>query len=325
MRILVTLPAFTPAAAEILQQSAELRFVPSDREAVRSEISGCDAAVIGLGVKFDRELLSSAHKLACIATATTGLDHIDLEAARERGVQVLSLRGEDTLLGTITGTAELALGLLLALVRGIPQAHQSVVHHGEWNRERFRGSSISGRTVGIVGLGRLGRQFAKMIQGLRANVCYFDPYVPAQMHPDFKKVEFGELLETSFAISIHTHLTEDTARMFGAPALARMKRGTYLVNTARGGIVDEMALLFALQSGQVGGYATDVLDGEINFEKGGAGEHPIVAYARSNPNVVVTPHIGGMTQDSREATDLFIAQKLHALISGAAFAYGSHR
>ncbi|MEK7856876.1 MAG: NAD(P)-dependent oxidoreductase, partial [Acidobacteriota bacterium] len=276
-------------------------------------------------------------------------DHVDIEVARERGIEVLSLRGEEEFLSSITGTAELAFGLLIDLARRVPWALRAVERY-EWNREQFRGHSFSGKTLGIVGLGRLGRIMTRQAAGFGVRVIFFDPYVAApsprffSSTPDVSpspvvvsaktttgssstsgvfpknrdessaleavKVNLDTLLSESDAISIHVHLTHETEGMFGEREFEQMKPSAYLVNTSRGKIVDERALLFALEQNKIAGYGTDVLADELSFETAGFAHHPLVEYAKTHENLLIVPHIGGMTVESRAATDIFIAQKL---------------
>jgi D-3-phosphoglycerate dehydrogenase len=286
---------------------------PSQSELV--DIIGVyDAALIGLGLNFDRPILKLAGKLRAIATATTGLDHVDVDFARERNVAVLSLRGENEFLNSITGTAELALGLMIELVRRLPWAFDSVKQY-QWNRDDFKGISLFGKTLGIVGLGRLGSMMTRYGQALGMRVMFHDPSQSAVA--GYEKVEFAELLERSDVISIHVHLKPDTENLFDAAALARMKPCAYLVNTARGKIVDETAVLAALKSGRLAGYATDVLADELSFAQEDFSRHELVEYAKEHQNLIIVPHIGGMTTDSRIATDVFIAKKLARYLTGS--------
>lgn len=319
VKILSTMPHLTPEALEILKALGEVVEVDATNEAAAEAIADCDAAFVGLGVNFDAGLLSKAPKLRIIATATTGLDHIDSAHAEAAGIKILSLRGEDAFLDTITGTAELALGLMISLSRHIPRAHAHVVDEGGWDREAFRGQSLYGKTVGSVGMGRLGRILARAAEGLRMKVVFTDPNVAEGVYPHHERMDLDGLLATSDFVVINVHLKDDTRHMFSSDAFAKMKDSAYLINTARGGIVDEPALIEALEKGEIAGYGTDVLDGEVDFGTGAAGQHPLVALARRRDNILILPHIGGMTSDSRAATDIFMAKKLvHTLKSASA-------
>lgn len=310
--ILVTLgSAFTPAAYAALEAVAEVDVRLPSQEELAETLQQYDAVLIGLGLQFTAEALRGNNRLKTIATATTGLDHIDLQAAEEQGIAIVSLRGEDEFLHTITGTAELAWGLLIALWRQVLPAAASVARY-EWNREAFRGHNAYGQTLGIVGLGRLGSWMARYGNAFGMRVMAYDPEADEQRFADcgVERVGFDALLAESDAVSIHVHLTAQTERMFNAAAFQRMKDSAVLINTARGNIVDEAALLNALQQKTVAGYATDVLADELQFAKTGMQGNGLVEYAKAHDNCLIVPHIGGMTHESREATDLFMARKL---------------
>jgi D-3-phosphoglycerate dehydrogenase / 2-oxoglutarate reductase len=310
MKILVTIPNITPEALTLLEGAGEVLVVSPERKAVMEAIPDCDAAFIGLGVVFDKELLSRAPLLKVIATATTGLDHIDLMEAEKRGVEVLSLRGEDAFLDTITGTAELALAFMLSLARRLGRAHRHVVEDGLWRREDFRGQSLYGKTLGIVGMGRLGSILARAADGLRMRVVFSDTTVREGPIAHHTRIELEELLRVSDFVSIHVHLHDDTRGIFSTSAFKAMKPSAYLINTSRGDIVDEAALIEALRAGEIAGYATDVLAGEGAFGDRVPLSHPLIELARDHESVLIVPHLGGMTEDSRRATDVFMADKL---------------
>ncbi len=309
--------AFADEGKAILKKIGDVTYAQMDQSALPEVIDGYDAALIGLGLNFDKPVLGAAKKLKVIATATTGLDHIDVSYAKEKGIEVLSLRGEDAFLDTITGTAELAWGLLIDLVRRVPAAFDSVKKY-EWKRDNFKGISLRGKTLGIVGLGRLGKMTARYGKAFGMKVVYADPTQDPHAFPDYEKVTFDELLAQSDCVSIHVHLLPETENMFDTAAFKRMKAGAYLVNTARGKIVDEKAVFIALQGGRLAGYATDVLADELSFETSGFKRHPLVEYAKTHDNCLVVPHIGGMTTDSREATDVFMAEKLARFLAARA-------
>ena len=307
--------AFTDEGKVILEKLGRVDYiVPSQTDLIKI-IGDYDAVLIGLANDFNRVVLEKAGKLKVIATATTGLDHIDLKSAKARNIEVLSLRGENEFLKTITGTAELAWGLILSLARSIPQAFESVRDRREWRRERWLGMNLYGKTLGIVGLGRLGDMVARFGQAFGMKVIFCDPNVDDKTYPEYSKVSFEQLLVQSDVISIHVHLNEQTENMFGPRQLASMKPGAILINTSRGRIVDEKAVINSLESAHLGGYGTDVLTDELKFkEKVPAGE-PLLKYARRHRNLIVLPHIGGMTKESRVATDVFMARKLADFLS----------
>ena len=184
------------------------------------------------------------------------------------------------------------------------------VKNYRWDRESFRGRNLYGLTLGVIGLGRLGKWMARYGNAFGMDVLYHDPkLLTSNVDSLGTEASFDELLQKSDVISIHVHLNKETENMFNAEVFKKMKNTAYLINTARGDIVHEGDLLNALQSQEIAGYGTDVLAGELNFNKEFS-KHPLVEYAKESRNVIIVPHIGGMTVESRERTDIFIAEKL---------------
>lgn len=253
-----------------------------------------DAVLTSLAVQTRQSALSRAQELRVIATATTGLDHIDIEYAAANEIKVLSLKGDVNFLRRVTATAELAWGLLLATVRKIPSAVESA-KRGEWDRERFLGSQLSGKTLGVVGYGRLGAMVANygLTFGMRVLTCDKQPLSTAD---SIEQVDFRHLLCESDVVSIHVPLNEETQGMFDHSSLAMLKEGAVVINTSRGAVIDETALLDALKSGRLGGVGLDVIDGEWCQD---LASHPLIQYARTHSNLIVLPHIGGVTYESQ--------------------------
>jgi len=300
---------YTEKATEALNQLGEVDYFDVTQDKLLEIIEKYDIAVIGLGLAFDKSVLEKAKNLKVIATATTGLDHIDTNHAQSRSIAILSLKGENEFLDTITGTAELACGLMMDLLRFTPQAFDSVKNY-EWDREKFRGRTLHGKTLGIVGMGRLGKWMARYGDAFGMNVIFCDPYVEKSPLAGPKKVSFDELLERSDVISIHVPLNKETEGVFNRDVFLKMKNTVYVVNTSRGRVVNENDLLKALKRKEIAGYATDVLADELSFAEKGLANHPLIEYAKENNNVIIVPHLGGMTHESRERTDIFIAEKL---------------
>lgn len=301
---------YTTQAKQILESFGEVDYVSWNQDELVENIEAYDIAIIGLGLNFTADVLQKATHLKAIGTATTGLDHIDREVAKEKGIEVLSLRGETEFLETITGTAELGWGILLDLLRGISHGFESVKNY-EWDRERFRGTELRGKTLGVIGLGRLGKMTARYGKAFYMNTVAHDPYVGDTVFEDLeiKKVSFEECLKTADVLSINVHLNDETENMIDAQALQLMKSTAFVLNTARGKIVDETAMLEALQNKTIAGYATDVLAGELGFAEKFE-SNLLVDYAKQNTNCIIAPHLGGVTHESRAATDVFIAQKV---------------
>jgi D-3-phosphoglycerate dehydrogenase len=310
MRVLVAEPLdFSPAAVDILRRLGEVELRRCDREGLARAFGEYDAVWFRLAHRIDAALLGARPRCKVLATPVTGLDHIDLDACRARGVRVVSLRGEVEFLKNVRATAELTVGLVLALLRKLPQAAASV-KDGVWNRDLFRGSELYGKTAGIVGVGRLGTIVAGYLRAFGMTVLGADP------RADFptgvcERVELDELLRRSDVVSLHVSYGPETRHLIGDRELRLMKRDAVLVNTSRGGVVDEVALLDALRARRITGAALDVLDGEPAID----GEHPVVAFAREHDHVLVVPHIGGNTRDSFEKTEVFLAQRVVEALS----------
>jgi len=268
-----------------------------------------DVVITRLTYSIDKEFVAKLPKLKVLVSATTGLDHIDLAYLDQRNIELLSLRGETEFLNTITATAELTWGLLLALVRQISAAFMDV-KSGKWRREPFRGIELKGKVLGVVGYGRLGRMVAKYGKAFGMNVMAYDPFVS----PDdsINLVSFNELLQQSDIVSLHVPY-DNNIGFFDKNVFSMMKKGAILLNTSRGQIIDEGALLSVLQNNHLSGAALDVLASEEIMREGKENwplSDPLLQYADKNKNLIIVPHIGGWTTDSAHATELFMANKL---------------
>lgn len=299
-------PKFADLGKDILSRLGAVDYRNLTQIQLEEAIEDYDILFVQLGLNVDERVIDRGKKLKVIATATTGLDHIAVEYAKKKGIQIISLRGEDEFLRTIPGTAELAFGLIIALYRKIPFAFESVKRN-EWNREGYRGHNLRGKTLGILGLGRLGKMMAAYGAAFGMRVIAHDPQVTDA------RATFDELLRESDVLTVHIHLTLETENLLGRASFQKMKRGALLINTARGKIVNEVDVINALEDGQLGGYGADVLADELSFGATFA-SNPLVEYAKTHENVIIVPHIGGMTYESREATDTFIAEKLEKLL-----------
>jgi D-3-phosphoglycerate dehydrogenase len=268
-------------------------------------ISEFDAFLTSLTVQTNRDVLDRATRLKVVATPSTGTDHIDVAEAQRRGIVVLSLKDDIEFLRTVTATAELAWGLLLAVVRRLPAATRAA-REGRWGRDEFRGRQLSGKTLGVVGYGRLGTMVAEYGRafGMRTIVCDEKEVAPpAGIH----QVSFHELLAKADVVSIHVHLSESTRRLFDTAVFRRMKPEAVLINTSRGAVIDEGALLDALTSKRLAGAGVDVIDGEWRDD---LDRHPLIRYANEHDNLVITPHIGGVTWESQARAYERIVQTL---------------
>lgn len=307
---------YSGEARFILNQIGRLVEQNMERNELLRRIYEFDVLIVRLRHQVDEELMNAASNLKVIVSATTGLDHIDMDCAASKNIAVLSLRSEVEFLKTIPATAELTWGLLLALTRNIPSAHVSVLN-GQWQRDRFKGHELSGKRLGILGLGRIGEKVARYGLAFGMQVAAYDSRRKDAMPGVEMKESMEALLCETDILSIHVPLNDETANMVGAKELNLLPRGSYLVNTARGAIVDETTLLDALKSGHLAGAALDVLSGERT-----KGNSPLIEHARAHSNLLLTPHIGGATHESMRATEIFMANKLkdhvERLLSNAA-------
>jgi D-3-phosphoglycerate dehydrogenase len=298
---------YSPEARSILESFATVDEQRMTRTELLDTIGDYDALIVRLDYTIDKEVFEHADNLDAIATATTGLNHIDTEAAADHGVEVICLRGEREFLNSIYATAEHAWALLLACIRNLPAATTHVVEGG-WNRDQFKGHEVHDATLGVLGYGRLGSKVAKYGDAFGMDVMAHDPNVSNGKYATF--VGFDELLQRADYLSIHVPYNESTEKLIGTSELALMKEGSYLVNTSRGEIIDEEALLTSLESGQLAGAALDVLRGEYTDEQDWVKTDPLVEYAESHSELIITPHIAGATYESMEKTEIFIAEKL---------------
>lgn len=299
--------AHLPETRAILEGAFELRVVrPATTEAVAGALPEADAYYAALETRLTDELLALAPRLKAIATPSTGLDHLDLNAIDRRGIAVFGLKDERELLDRITATAELAWALTLACVRHLPAAFDAA-RAGYWARDALRGHQLAYKTFGIVGCGRLGTMVADYARAFRMTVLGCD--VRDLRLADVELVDFDTLLRRADVVSIHIHLTEENRGLFNHAVIGRMKPGSVLINTSRGAIVDESAVLDALEIGHLGAYGTDVIDGEWRDD---LDQHPLIVYARHHENCVITPHIGGVTHESQAMAYGHAARRLVA-------------
>ena len=237
----------------------------------------------------DKEVLEDSH-LKVINTCSTGLNHIDLDYCKEHKIDVWSLKKDYEVINDLPSTSELAFGLMLSLMRNIPKSFHSV-RDGNWDYEPYVGHQIKGKTVGVIGYGRLGKIMCRLFDGWGVDTFVYDPYVDVDVEKDFE-VDLTTLLEYSDVIFLHTHVTGETRGMVDDEFLSKMKQGSYLVNTARGELVDEGSIIKSIEQGHLKGYGTDVIKDEF----GDIQNSKLVEFSiNPNNNVVITPHIGGMT------------------------------
>jgi len=271
-------------------------------DALREALAGCHGLVIRSGTQVTAEALEGAEALQVIGRAGAGVDNVDVQAATRRGIVVMNTPG-----GNAVSACELTLAMMLALARRVPQACARV-KAGEWPHKEFKGTELHGKCLGIVGLGRIGSEVARRALAFGMQVVACDPFVTEERarRLEVRLVELPELFATSDFITLHSPKTRDTDRLINADTLATMKDGVFLINCARGGIVDEAALADALRSGKVGGAALDV------FATEPPGDSPLLAF----DSVIATPHLGATTREAQTKVAVQIAQQVADYLAG---------
>jgi len=265
-----------------------------------------EAIIAPLGYYLGKEKIDHCPKLKVIGSNTTGDPHIDVNYAGKRGIKVITLKGRDDFLRTITPTAELTWGLVIAVTRRMIPAAMAA-KNGDWSRWPYGGEQMLSRMrLGVAGLGRLGSLVANYGISFGMSVQYYDPYVASE-NPLIHRVDTLEkLVAKNDVISVHIPHEKETEKLFDRSVFSKFKRGSFFVNTSRGEIVNEKALVDALLENRIAGAAVDVLDGE--FEPGFGkhiSNHPLIRYAQSHDNLILTPHIGGSTRDAWRLTQRY--------------------
>lgn len=295
-----------PASRAILEKCGKVTYAGKlPKKKLLALIPSYDAIVTNLQQRIDKDIVAAGKKLKLIATPSTGTDHIDTDAAESKGIVVQSLKYDYNVLRNITSTAEHAFLLMLACLRKLPFAFEAV-RKGRWNSAEWRGREAAGRTVGIIGYGRLGAIFSRLARGFAMNVIACDPFKKIK-DPWVRQVAMKELLKRAEIIAIHVHLTPKTRGLIGKNEFALMRKGVYLVNTSRGALIDESVFLNCLKSGKIACAGIDVLAGELGGRIAG---QPLVRYARTHHNLIITPHVGGCTCDAQEKAFRHAAQKI---------------
>jgi D-3-phosphoglycerate dehydrogenase / 2-oxoglutarate reductase len=269
--------------------------------ALPSELANADGLVVRSATKATAELLEKAPRLRVIGRAGVGVDNVDVEAATRRGILVMNTPG-----GNAVSVAEHTLALMLGLARAVPQANASI-QAGRWEKSAFSGTELRGKTLGLIGLGRVGTEVARRARALEMKVLAYDPFVTpaAAREVEVELVPLDDVLRQSDVVSLHTSLSAVTEKMLDAAAIAKMKKGARLVNCARGELIDEAALAEALKSGHLAGAALDT------FAQEPPKNSPLIGL----PNLIATPHIAGSTAEAQEEVGTAIAQQVRDYLS----------
>src|SRR3954453_2703410 len=292
-----------PSALAVLSEDFEVRSVDgADRKALLPALAGVDALIVRSATTVDAEAIAAGDRLKVVARAGVGLDNVDVPAATARGVLVVNAPTSN-----IVSAAEHAIALLLAVARRVPPATTSL-KSGEWKRSRFTGVEVTDKTMGVVGLGRIGVLVAQRMSAFGCRLIAYDPYIPAARAAQLgvRLVSLADLLRESDFISIHLPKTPETLGLIGERELALCKPGVILVNAARGGLLDEHALAQALKEGRVGGAGVDVYASEPCTDS------PLFGF----DNVVATPHLGASTVEAQDKAGLAVARSVKLALQG---------
>ncbi|HYA97419.1 MAG TPA: phosphoglycerate dehydrogenase [Methylomirabilota bacterium] len=285
---------------ELLRQPGWAVITPAAGEAA-AHLADADALIVRSATRVTPELLEKGPRLRVVGRAGVGVDNIDLEEATRRGILVMSTPG-----GNAVSVAEHTFALLLALARHVPRL-DAAIHAGRWEKSSTAGTELRGKTLGLVGLGRVGAEVARRARAFEMRVVAFDPYISetAAREAGVELVPLDRLLAESDFVSLHAALSPTTQNLMNAATLAKMKRGARLINAARGELVDEAALAEALRSGRLAGAALDVF----------AQEPPKNSQLAAMPNVIATPHVAGSTEEAQEEVGTLIAQQVRDFLA----------
>ena len=294
-----------PILNEILQKNGlKITYEPEiTPDQIKEKISNFDIVIVRSRTKITKEMIDRATQCKIIARVGVGLDNIDVDAAKAKGIRVIN-----AVEGAMNAVAELVLGLMLSLAREIPRADREI-RNGNWLKKELMGSELSGKYLGIVGLGNIGKRLAKLARGLNMNIIGFDVMPIAD---DFArdvgliKADIDTLLSSADYISFHVPLTETTHHLVNSTRISTMKKTAYIINTSRGEIIDEDALYNALKEGKIAGAALDV------FEKEPAVGNKLATLS----NVVCTPHIGAQTKEAQTLAANVIGEKIIMILRG---------
>ncbi len=303
LRVLLA-DAIAPEGVRILQETVGLEV--DERPSISapellSVIGDYDALIVRSRTKVTSEVLAAGKRLKVVGRAGVGVDNIDVGSASQYGVAVLNAPG-----GNVISAAELTLGLMLALLRHIARAGASI-KRGEWERSCFQGTELYGKTLGLVGAGRIGSEVARRAAAFGMTVLIYDPYLSQERAREIgsEQVSLASLLERADIVSVHTPLSDETRGLIGPRELARMKPTAYLVNAARGGVVDESALAAALEAGRLAGAALDVFEREPPSR-----DCPLLKLN----NVLVLPHLGAATREAQTRSGVEICEAVRDML-----------
>ena len=303
MKIMITEPDYFPLELQKeLEKYGTVVAKKMKHEELVSQVKDIDVLLVRVETSVNKDVLDKAEKLKLIGSMTTGLDHIDIDGAKQKGIEVINFPGYAT-----DSTAQYVITLILNLVRKIPWAFEHFKDE-KWERHKFLGTELTGKTLGVVGFGRIGSTVGRYAKAFGMNVIFYDPYVNKEILSivEAEQVDsVDKILERSDAITLHMFLSDETKGMFNKEAFSKMKSNAVIVNASRGEIVNDNDLVHALRTGQIAGAALDVFS-----EEPLPVPNSLVDYAREKDNLLLTPHIAGSTAESIHSAANFMVEKI---------------
>jgi D-3-phosphoglycerate dehydrogenase len=290
-----------------LKKKSNFIYTNGSLEKIKKIINIAEMYISSAKIKIDKEFLKNAKNLKFIFSPSTGTDHIDLNELKKRKIKCFHIAKERKLLNSFTATSELVFALILMLNRSLIINHQQIINNS-WTRDKFPGIQLFNKTLGIIGLGRLGKITSKIGQGFGMKVIGYDTNKKIRLN-NVKNVGLSFLLKNSDIVSIHIHLTEKTTNFLNKKKLVLMKKNSTLINTSRGKIINEKDLLFFLKARKNFKVGLDVIDGEW-LDKNKLKKHALINYSKKNNNLIILPHIGGSTIESIYGARLRIVKKI---------------
>ncbi|MCD6171438.1 MAG: hydroxyacid dehydrogenase [Thermoplasmata archaeon] len=300
MKVLVT-DEVAKEAIEKLEEKHEVVFKELRGEALAKEIGGYDALMVRSGTKVTANIINEAKNLKVIGRAGIGVDNIDIEEASRHGIYVVNSPG-----GSTHSVAELTIGHMLSLARHIPYADRSM-REKKWEKKKLKGIELQGKNLGIIGFGRIGKEVWKIAKAFGMKCMAYDPWLSPEKIKEYGAIpsSIEDILKNADFITIHTPLTEETRQMISHPQFELMKRSAYIINCARGGIIDEDALYEALKNGMIAGAALDVYENE-----------PYTGRLTELDNIVFTPHLGASTKEGQIRAGIICAEQIMKVLDG---------
>lgn len=280
--------------------------LPCSKEELIAEIGDVDVLIMRVDPKIDKEIIDAAKNLKVIGVCSVGLNHIDMDYAKSKGIQVFNAPGLNA-----NAVAELTFSKMLDISRGTFVANYDVKVKHEWDKYKFEGRELRGKTLGIMGFGRIGQRVGELGRAFKMNIVAYDPFLPDEVfkQQEATKASIDELIKVSDFISIHVPLTPETKDLFNKKSIAEMKDGAVVLNMSRGGIVNEADMYEALKEGRIGGYAADVMENEL-AGSGLTGNDTFASPLLDCDNFIVSPHIGAQSVDASKDIGVHIVAKV---------------